>query len=63
MGRAVRGPGAALSAFAVGAFLGDAFLHQLPHAYADAATSHGGDGGSFASELWSNRVGLAAVVE
>ena len=57
-----------LSAFAVGAFLGDAFLHQLPHAYADAATSHGGDGGDggdgggFASELWSNRVGLAAVV-
>lgn len=51
-----------LSAFAVGAFLGDAFLHQLPHAYAAAATSHGGDGGGFASELWSNRVGLAAVV-
>ena len=52
-----------LSAFAVGAFLGDAFLHQLPHAYAHAATSRGGDGGGgFASELWSNRVGLAAVV-
>ena len=52
-----------LSAFAVGAFLGDAFLHQLPHAYAHAATSRGGDGGGgFASELWSNRAGLAAVV-
>ena len=45
---------ATLSAFAVGAFLGDAFLHQFPHAYAHAATSRGGDGGGgFASGLWS----------
>jgi zinc transporter 7 len=51
-----------LSAFAVGALLGDAFLHQLPHAYAKAATGeHGGHGG-FASTLWSSRVGLAVVV-
>ena len=54
-----------LSAFAVGALLGDAFLHQLPHAYAKAATgdhdvTHGG--GHFASTLWSSRVGLAVVV-
>lgn len=51
-----------LSAFAVGALLGDAVLHQLPHAYAKAATGeHGGHGG-FASTLWSSRVGLAVVV-
>lgn len=54
-----------LSAFAVGALLGDAFLHQLPHAYAKAATgehdgTHGG--GHFASTLWQARVGLAVVV-
>ena len=52
-----------LSAFAVGALLGDAFLHQLPHAYEiQAATGeHGGHGG-FASTLWQARVGLAVVV-
>jgi hypothetical protein len=35
-----------LSAFAVGALMGDALLHQLPHAYAAAAASgSGGHGG------------------
>ena len=58
----------ALSAFAVGALLGDAFLHQLPHAYAAAASSDARevyDGrepvSAFASTIRAQRVGLAAM--
>ena len=58
----------ALSAFAVGALLGDAFLHQLPHAYAAAASSDARevyDGrepvSAFASTIRAQRVGLGAM--
>jgi zinc transporter ZupT len=63
----------ALSAFAVGALMGDALLHQLPHAYAAAASGGGGEhgghthahhghahGGLFAA-LWEQRVGISVM--
>ena len=58
----------ALSAFAVGALLGDAFLHQLPHAYAAAASADAREThdrrepvSPLAATIRAQRVGLATM--